>query len=78
MPFQRFRSHEEARQALWTRDDPELADRLRRLWSFSRRLAPGCAPRGLRKFRSIEEANRERQDWTARRARALRDARLRS
>ena len=78
MTLKRFRDQEEARRALWIeRGDPDLVPRIRRLWAFAERLAPGAAPRGLRKFRTFEEAEQERADWVARRARALRAARLR-
>jgi hypothetical protein len=76
MSLQRFRDLDEARNALW-QDRGDLAERIRRLWEFASRLAPGAAPRGLRKFRTLDEAQREREEWTERRARALRAARLR-
>ncbi len=73
MPLQRFRSHEEARRALWMdATDPALPGRIRRLWERSRRLAPLEIPRGLRKFRSIEEANAEREAWVRRRVERIR------
>ncbi len=73
MPIQKFRSLDEARQALWVPSGrPGLAARIKSLWAFSTRLAPRQIPRGLRKFRSIEEANREREQWVERRVRALR------
>lgn len=78
MPIQRFRDFDEAREALWAgRDDPHLPNRIRRLWAFAAKLAPGSAPRGIRRLRTIEEANRDREEWTTRRARTLREARLR-
>ncbi len=78
MPLQRFRDFDEARRALWVeRGDPRLVPRIRSLWAFAARLAPGAAPRGMRRFRTIEDANREREDWSAKRARSLRQARLR-
>lgn len=77
MTLQRFRDFEEARDALRVRTgDPRLGERIRRLWEFARRLAPGAAPRGLRRFRTIEEANLDRETWTIRRARTLRRERL--
>jgi hypothetical protein len=76
MPVQRFRDFEEARRALWSeRGDPKLSARIRSLWAFARRLAPGAAPRGLRRFRTLEEANRHREEWIERRVRALSEAR---
>ncbi len=77
MSLQRFRDFEEAREALWIeRSDPRLAARIRSLWAFASRLLPGAAgPRGVRRFRTIEDANREREEWITERARALREAR---
>ena len=64
MPVQKFRTLDEARRALWMRsDDPRLPDRARALMAFSRRLAIVHAPPGVRKFRTIEEANAERKTW---------------
>ena len=76
MPLQRFRDFDEARQALWVEPgDPELVPRIRRLWAFARRLAPVTAPRGVRKFRTLEEANRDRDAWIEQRVRKLREQR---
>jgi hypothetical protein len=73
MPVQRFKHPDEARRALWTAPgDPRLPARIRRLWSLAARLAPLGSPRGVRKFRRIEDANREREAWVAHRVRALR------
>ncbi len=64
MPVQKFRTLDEARRALWMRsDDPRLPDRARRLMAFSRRLAIVHAPPGVRRFRTMEEANAERKTW---------------
>lgn len=76
MPLQRFRDFDEARRALWVEPgDPRLVPRIRSLWAFARRLAPGAAPRGVRWFRTLEDANRERESWIERRTHALRSAR---
>jgi hypothetical protein len=76
MPVYRFRDLDEARRALWVDpDDPALAKRIRGLWKFSARLVELRIPRGLRRFRSIEEANQEREEWVGARARALLEAR---
>lgn len=73
MPIQKFRNFDEARRALWVQTGhPGLVARIKRLWAFSTRLAPRQIPRGVRKFRSIEEANQERQRWVKRRARVFR------
>ncbi len=73
MPVERFRDLDAARRALWAaRDDPNLTARIRRLWSIASRLVPLGIPRGVRKFRRIEDANREREAWVERRVRGLR------
>ncbi len=64
MPVQKFRTFEEARVALWSSpDDPKLPDRIRRWWCVCARFSRTHAPRGVRKFRTIEEANAERETW---------------
>ncbi len=61
MPVTKYRDHDDARRALWIDSKhPRLAQRIRRLWEFSRRLAPPTAPKGVQYFPSIEAANRER------------------
>jgi hypothetical protein len=76
MPVERFRDLDAARRALWAAgDDPNLVARIRRLWSISSRLVPLGIPRGVRKFRRIEDANRERDAWVERRVRAIRRGR---
>jgi hypothetical protein len=78
MPLQRFRDLDEARRALWVeRGDSRLVPRIRSLWAFASRLAPGAAPRGIRRFKTLEEANCDREAWIESRVRALRAARRR-
>jgi hypothetical protein len=73
MPIERFQSFDAARRALWLDgDDPALPDRLRRHWAFARRLNAFPAPLGVRKFRSIEEANADRDAWIRERVERLR------
>ena len=43
--------------------DPKLARVMRELWDFTSRLARSTPPRGVRKYRSIEELNRARALW---------------
>ena len=65
MPVYKYRTFEEARRALWLPTcDPRLARALRGLWKTSWMLAGSYAPpRGVFKFRSIEEANAHRDAW---------------
>lgn len=78
MPVQRFRGLEDAWRALWmSAEDPALSHRLRRLWSFSARLVPSTFPRGVRRFRTIEEANADREQHITARVRTLAAVRTR-
>lgn len=63
VPVYHFRTLEEAGRALWLiPGDPKLERVLRRLWSLAAEMAgPSAAPRGVRKYRNIEEANADRQ-----------------
>lgn len=61
MPVQKFRSYEEAREALWA-DPHDVAQRLRSLMAATDRLTVRTqqAPRGVTKFRDIESAGAAR------------------
>ena len=77
MPIQRFRSHEAARSALWLEpDDPRLIEKIQRVWRLAHQLAPGPRPRGVFRFRTIEEANEHREQWIDERVERLRASRL--
>lgn len=68
MPVYRFKTFDDAARALWTTStDPALPGRLRRLWAFSARLVRRRVPPGVRRYRSIEEAQRERASWVTER-----------
>jgi hypothetical protein len=72
VPVQRFRNLDEARRALWVAPgDPALPVRIRKVWRFSARLVDHRIPRGLRRFRRIEDANAERERWISARVDAL-------
>jgi hypothetical protein len=65
MPVQKFRRIEDMKAPWIAPDDPRLADRLRSWWGMCARLFPHRAmPRGVRKYRTIEEANRDREQWS--------------
>lgn len=65
MPIERYRNLEDARKALWLQPgSPALAREWDALYRLST-LAPAAPPiRGLRKFRTIEAANRDTEAWT--------------
>ena len=77
MSVQKFRSLDEAQEALW--GDPRDPAHLRRvawLWRFGSQLARHRCPRGVHRYRSMGEANSAREGWerdttaTARQSRA--------
>lgn len=77
MPVQRFGDPEEARRALW-RDpsDPRLLSVIRSLWHRSAALAGHPSyQRGVRRYRSIEEANADRDRLVDERIRKIRSSR---
>jgi len=74
VPVFRFRSHADARRALWKRSgDAALPGAIR--WALGlTKLLEGWKglPRGVRKFRSIQEAHADRRAWEKKAALELR------
>lgn len=67
MPVQKFRTHEEARRALWLfPGDPRIPKTMRRVFQMAAWLYPLARPHGVQKFRSLEEANASRKLWKRR------------
>jgi hypothetical protein len=64
VPLQKFHSHEEAEQALiCPNPDSAYFERLIGLYELWDSLAPRTFPRGVFKYRAIEEADEESQRW---------------
>ena len=61
MPVDKFRSIEEMPPLWRDRDDPGNLQQVAMMMAFHRRLAPPPRP-GVRRFRSLEEANADRGD----------------
>ena len=62
MPVQKFRTFREARLAQWlSPDDPRLYRRIQSWWRISSQFWIVERPVGLQKFRTIEEANAEKE-----------------
>lgn len=80
MPVQKFRSvqdWQEAKQEQWLDcDDSTLPQRIRAHWQRWSRLVPLGIPPGVRKYRSTEEAEAEREEWESARIARLRAERL--
>jgi len=65
MPVHKFRTLDEMRRAQWLApDDPRLPRVIRFNWQLAWEMAGRfMPPRGVFKFRSIEEANAHRRAW---------------
>ena len=74
MPVYKYKSFEEAEQALFHPDDAYF-QRVRELWKFADTLCPIRYPRGIFKFRTIEEANAHRDAVELAHAKKLRKLR---
>lgn len=72
MPTFKYRSVEEMPRTVRVAD-AELAGRIRALWNRSFLFSPPEMPRGVQRFRTIEEANAARDQTTRERMRSRRD-----
>jgi hypothetical protein len=73
VPLQRFRTLDEARAALFCRrGSREHLERMAALWERAWLLAPRSYPRGVQRFSTIEDANRESEERLLRFMRELR------
>ena len=62
MPVQKFRTFEEAEEALWLdRSDPDLRRRINSHWRRVSAFLTPAIPRGVARFRTIQEANAARE-----------------
>jgi hypothetical protein len=66
MPVRKYRSVADMPDPPWRRPgDSELYRALAGLWDMSRRLRPRRFPPGVYRHRSIEDMNRQRDEWDA-------------
>ena len=77
MPVKKYRSVEDMnRDHQWRpTGDPAILQGIRQLWRLSEILLKPvgtCIPRGVRKYRSLEEANTDRSRWEQDRVERLR------
>lgn len=82
MPVHKYRRVEDMPDAALQHDrgDPVIPRKIRYLWRLSEALlwpVGTCIPRGVRKYRSIEEANADRDRWEQERVDRLREYRAR-
>jgi hypothetical protein len=64
MGIEKFKSFEEAERALWCIEpDAKYYKQVAQLWNLANRLCPPNFPRGIFKYRTIEEANKQKDEW---------------
>lgn len=64
MGLQKFKTFEEAERALWcSNPDEKYFKQVRELFKLANRLYPPDFPRGVFKYRTLEEANHAKQEW---------------
>ncbi len=63
MPVQKFKTFEDAREALWNfHPDEAYYKQVAELWNTADKISPIKYPRGIFKFKTIEDANKHRRD----------------
>jgi len=73
MPIHKYKTFEDAEKALWNfNPDEKYYEGVAELWKFANELNPISYPKGIFKFRSIEEANRHRESIEIAHAKRLR------
>jgi hypothetical protein len=64
-PVRKFRSVEEMESPIWRRPgDLDLYRAIAQVWAFGRRTAPRRFPPGVHRHRSIEELDRQVEEWS--------------
>jgi hypothetical protein len=64
VPIRKFRDVSEMEETLWyDRRDPALPQAIARVWDFAARVCPLQFPRGVHKYRSVEDADADRERW---------------
>jgi hypothetical protein len=65
MPIKKFRDISEMTDTWLEPGSPELARAIRNVWDLARHVTPLRFPPGVFKHRSIEDAERLREQWEA-------------
>lgn len=64
MPIQKFKNFEDAEQALWAISPcPQYYKNIAEFWKTANQLCTIRFPHGLLKFRSLQEANDQMENW---------------
>jgi len=61
---ERFKTFEEAEIAGWCfNPDETYLQRVAELWKFAERVLPVKCPNGIFRYRTLEQANKEEEQW---------------
>lgn len=63
MPVRKFRDVSEMEDIWYKPGSPELYSATARVWALAEQICPLQFPRGVHKYRSIEDANADRDRW---------------
>jgi hypothetical protein len=64
MTIEKFKKFEDAERALWCFEpDEAYYKRVAEFWKLANRLCPPDFPQGIFKYKTIEEANKQKQEW---------------
>lgn len=70
MPVYKFKTFYDASRAQWNfYPDAAYLKNVSDLWNFANKLSPMVYPQGIFKYRTLEDANKERQKWELEHAR---------
>jgi hypothetical protein len=76
MPVYKYKTFEEAERALWNfHPDEAYFRKVAELWNFANKLLPVSYSKGIFKFRSMEEANKHRDQCELEHAGKIQDGR---
>jgi len=74
MSVYKYKTFEEAERALWNfHPNAAYFKQVAELWKFANQLCPITYPQGIFKYRSIEEANQQRDEWELAHAKRVQD-----
>lgn len=64
MPVYKYKTFDEAEKTLWNfNPDEAYFERVIKLFDLAQRLNPVRYPRGVFKYRTLEEANKQSEEW---------------
>ncbi len=64
MPVYKYKTFEDADRAQWNfYPDEGYLKKVLELWNFANKLSPLSYPKGIFKYRTLEEANKQRDEW---------------